>query len=159
MSYSSQPPRYSGSSYPRQSSLGTSAATAGLYSAQQTQSPALIQRINEKKEELENLIQLRELSAALAQQMEQLEEKLSTLADGTQAVAHVLANWQNVLRAIAMASTPLTKIRKPLPGKHPFIPKEMSPQEPAAEDDGKLLMPITLVRIPTQHFPNVANSC
>jgi DASH complex subunit DAD2 len=53
-------------------------------SASSSQSTALQQRINEKRAELENLKQLRELSAGLAGQMEQLEEKLSTLSDGTQ---------------------------------------------------------------------------
>lgn len=48
------------------------------------QSPALVARINEKKQELENLIALRDLSAGLAKQMEHLEEKLATLADGTE---------------------------------------------------------------------------
>lgn len=41
-------------------------------------------RVNEKREELENLKQLRDLSAAVAGQMEALEEKLSTLSDGTE---------------------------------------------------------------------------
>lgn len=48
------------------------------------QSPALLARIEEKKAELENLKELRDLSAAVATQMEALEEKLSTLSDGTE---------------------------------------------------------------------------
>ena len=44
----------------------------------------LVARINEKKVELENLKQLRDLSAGLATQMQTLEEKLSTLSDGTE---------------------------------------------------------------------------
>ena len=68
-------------------------------------SPALVARINEKRAELENLKQLKELSGNLADQMEALEAKLSTLSDGTQAVAAVLANWHNVLQAINMASS------------------------------------------------------
>lgn len=60
----------------RQPSASTSSAGS--------QSPALVARINEKKQELENLIALRDLSAGLAKQMEQLEEKLETLADGTE---------------------------------------------------------------------------
>lgn len=67
-------------------------------------SPALLQRINEKKAELASLKELQTLSKALADQMEQLEEKLGTLSDGTEAVAAVLSNWHNVLRAISMAS-------------------------------------------------------
>lgn len=59
----------------RQSSL---AASAG------GQSPALVARVNEKKAELENLKELRDLSAAVATQMEALEQKLSTLSDGTE---------------------------------------------------------------------------
>ena len=41
-------------------------------------------RINEKKAELENLKQLRDLSGGLAAQMEALEQKLATLSDGTE---------------------------------------------------------------------------
>ena len=89
------------------------------------QSPMLVARINEKKAELENLKQLRDLSGGLAAQMQALKEKLSTLSDGTEgsldvaivlslmlvidmasiAVAAVLSNWHNVLRAINMASS------------------------------------------------------
>ena len=49
-----------------------------------TQSPVLVARINEKKAELENLKQIRDLSEGLASQMEALEAKLSTLSDGTE---------------------------------------------------------------------------
>lgn len=44
----------------------------------------LVARINEKKAELENLKQLRDLSGGLAAQMQALEEKLSTLSHGTE---------------------------------------------------------------------------
>lgn len=82
----------------------------------------LLARISEKKTELENLKQLRDLSAGLAAQMQTLEEKLATLSDGTEgrsilpdrrivtkthgfaAVAAVLSNWHTVLQAINMAS-------------------------------------------------------
>lgn len=47
-------------------------------------SPALLARIEEKKAELDNLKELRDLSAAVATQMETLEQKLSTLSDGTE---------------------------------------------------------------------------
>jgi len=48
------------------------------------QSPALLARVNEKKAELENLKELRDLSAAVADQMEALQQKLATLSDGTE---------------------------------------------------------------------------
>ncbi|KAI9678161.1 MAG: hypothetical protein M1817_006106 [Caeruleum heppii] len=99
------------------------------------QSPALVARIHEKKVELENLQQLRELSAGLARQMQMLEEKLATLADGTEAVAAVLSNWHNVLRAIHMASTKVPK------------PNGTAGDESTTDE---VPLPQTLVRIPTQ---------
>ncbi|ERS96271.1 hypothetical protein HMPREF1624_07180 [Sporothrix schenckii ATCC 58251] len=93
-------------------------------------------RVNEKREELENLKQLRDLSAAVASQMEALEEKLSTLSDGTEAIATVMANWHNVLRAINMASTKL-------------------PRAPTENEDSSVSLPQMLVRIPTEHAPSL----
>ncbi|KAH6640719.1 DASH complex subunit Dad2-domain-containing protein [Chaetomium tenue] len=97
------------------------------------QSPALVARVNEKKAELENLKELRHLSAEAATQMEALEQKLATLSDGTEAIALVLSNWHNVLRAINMASAKLPK--------------------PAADAEDETPLPQTLVRIPTEHAP------
>lgn len=77
----------------------------GLSAASSAQSTALIARVAEKKAELASLRQLQGLSGTLVAQMQQLEEKLSTLNDGTQAVAEVMANWGTVLRAIALASS------------------------------------------------------
>jgi DASH complex subunit DAD2 len=75
----------------------------------------LTSRIAEKQAEFESLSQLRDLSTTLATQMENLESKLHCLADGTESialrtrvlisgVAEVLANWQNVFRAINLAT-------------------------------------------------------
>lgn len=47
-------------------------------------SPALLARIEEKKQELESLMALRDLSGNLAAQMQQLGDKLATLTDGTE---------------------------------------------------------------------------
>jgi DASH complex subunit DAD2 len=81
----------------------------GSSNAQSQQSSALQARIASKRQELENLKQLRDLSGALANQIGALEAKLATLRDGTEAVACVLANWDNVLRAISMASSMFTQ--------------------------------------------------
>ena len=54
-------------------------------------SPVLLSRIQEKKMELENLRQLRDMSAELARQMETLETKLSTLSNGTEGILKILA--------------------------------------------------------------------
>ncbi|KAH8197277.1 hypothetical protein TruAng_008560 [Truncatella angustata] len=106
------------------------------------QSSALQARINEKKAELENLRDLRDLSAAVANQMEALEQKLSTLSDGTEAIATVMGNWHNVLRAINMASAKIPKSRAP--ADH---------EEATSDDQRPTPLPQTLVRIPTEHAP------
>ena len=49
----------------------------------------LTSRIAEKQAEYENLSQLRDLSAALATQMENLESKLHCLADGTESIQFI----------------------------------------------------------------------
>jgi DASH complex subunit DAD2 len=53
-------------------------------SSQSQQSSALSARIAAKKAELENLRQLRDLSGTLAIQMQALDNKISTLKDGTE---------------------------------------------------------------------------
>lgn len=74
-------------SYPSRSIPGhlRQGSTNSNPNAQSTgQSAVLLSRINEKKAELDNLKELRDLSAAVAGQMEALELKLSTLSDGTE---------------------------------------------------------------------------
>ncbi|KAF7953311.1 hypothetical protein EAE96_006522 [Botrytis aclada] len=133
MSYSSRPL----GSHLRQQSMG------GSLGSSSGQSPVLQARINEKRAELENLKQLRDLSAGLAGQMLMLEEKLSTLSDGTEAVATVLGNWHNVLQAISMASMKIPK------------PRESNDEEEELErrTGPEIPLPQTLVRIPTEHAP------
>ena len=53
-------------------------------SSQSGQSPVLVARIAEKKAELANLKELQALSAGLADQMQMLADKLSTLSDGAE---------------------------------------------------------------------------
>jgi DASH complex subunit DAD2 len=64
-------------SHLRSGSLSNAGSSTG-------QSSALQARINEKKQELASLKELQALSAGLADQMEQLEQKLATLSDGTE---------------------------------------------------------------------------
>ncbi|KAI9796875.1 MAG: hypothetical protein M1833_005924 [Piccolia ochrophora] len=107
------------------------------------QPSGLVSRINEKKLELENLRQLRDLSAGLAGQMQTLEEKLATLADGTEAVAAVLSNWHSVLRAIQMASTKI-------PQSQIYDDEQRPEDEDAKQGTTNVPLPQTLVRIPAQ---------
>ncbi|KAL8910157.1 MAG: hypothetical protein Q9171_004535 [Xanthocarpia ochracea] len=119
---------------PRHTSFGGQPSSSG-------QSPLLLARINEKKAELENLKQLRDLSAGLAAQMQTLQEKLSTLSHGTEAVATVLSNWHTVLQAINMASMKVPK---------PDITESGDTTEMRAENT----LPQTLVRIPVERKPS-----
>ncbi|POR34590.1 DASH complex subunit DAD2 [Tolypocladium paradoxum] len=125
-------------SYPTRS-LSTHMRGTSVSASAACQSPALIARIEEKKAELEHLKELRDLSAAVATQMEALEKKVSTLSDGTEAIATVMGNWHNVLRAINMASA---KFAKPS-------------GDAATEDEPSEPLPLTLVRIPTEHAPTL----
>ncbi len=75
-------------SHLRQASISGSSSLNG-------QSPVLLARINEKKAELENLKQLRDLSAGLAGQMQMLEEKLATLSDGTEGIMHSVGTLES----------------------------------------------------------------
>ncbi|KND94523.1 DASH complex subunit DAD2 [Tolypocladium ophioglossoides CBS 100239] len=125
-------------SYPTRS-LSTHMRGASGSASTTSQSPALIARIEEKKAELEHLKELRDLSAAVATQMEALEKKVSTLSDGTEVIATVMGNWHNVLRAINMASA---KFAKPS-------------ADAATEDEPSEPLPQTLVRIPTEHAPTL----
>lgn len=109
-----------------------SGSAMGMSSSNQS---ALQSRIQEKKLELESLKQLRDLSAGLAGQMQQLEEKLGTLSNGTEAVAAVMGNWNTVLRAVYMASQAIPK------------PNEEGKEETEADEQS---LPQTLVRIPIQ---------
>lgn len=91
-------------SHLRAGSLPSGAAGTSTASSSSAVPPSLTARIAEKKAELENLRELRDLSGQLAGQMETLEAKLATLSSGTEAVATVLGNWGAVLKSIHMAS-------------------------------------------------------
>lgn len=60
--------------------------------ASTNQTSALQARINEKKQELASLKELQALSAGLADQMAQLEQKLGTLSDGTEGLSRPTNN-------------------------------------------------------------------
>ncbi|CAI7582550.1 unnamed protein product [Penicillium glandicola] len=109
---------------------------SGSQSSQQ--SSALSARIAAKKAELENLRQLRDLSGTLAIQMQALDNKISTLKDGTEAVAYVLSNWDNVLRAITLASSKAGGLYEP-ESDSKNVEKPRNPR-----------LPSTLVRIPAE---------
>lgn len=90
------------------------------------------QRIAQKQQEYDSLLQLKIQSDILLQSMHGLESKLDTLNGGTAAVASVLSNWASVFKAINVSTVKVQAARE-------------KDQEGTVEDD----MPETLVRIST----------
>ena len=121
--------------HPRPTSHIRGPSLANLQNGPSVPHPTLVARVNEKKAELTNLLQSRDLSGSLAKQMEELEAQLKVLSNGTEAVAVVLSNWNSVLRAIHMAGQGLADATR----------------EPSTGDDAvpAQRLPQTLVRIPT----------
>lgn len=72
-------------------------------------SSSIQQKIAEKRAELESLNEIKHFTSTLTRQLEQLEQKLADMADGTEAVALVLSNWQNVVNSVSLASLGLLK--------------------------------------------------
>lgn len=66
-------------------------------------------KIEEKKEELQHLNELKNFTGILAAQLQQIEEKLDTMADGATSVALILSSWQNVVSSVSLASMGLLK--------------------------------------------------
>lgn len=67
------------------------------------------QKIAEKKTELDNLNEIKKFTSILTSQLEELEDKLDYMAEGTESVALVLSNWQNVVKSVSLASLGLLK--------------------------------------------------
>ena len=74
---------------PRSTSFPAS-SSLHAYSGGSQQSSVLASRISLKRAELDNLKQLRDLSSALAAQMQALEEKIGMLKDGTEGLLILL---------------------------------------------------------------------
>ncbi|SGZ58919.1 CIC11C00000002320 [Sungouiella intermedia] len=70
---------------------------------------SLQEKITAKREELHELRQLKKFTGLLAVQLEQIEAKLDTMADGAESVALILSNWQNVMNSVSLASLGLLK--------------------------------------------------
>lgn len=70
---------------------------------------SLQEKINAKREELHDLQELKNFTGILVSQLEQIEGKLDTMADGAESVALILSNWQNVVNSVSLASLGLLK--------------------------------------------------
>ncbi|ETI19515.1 hypothetical protein G647_09349 [Cladophialophora carrionii CBS 160.54] len=124
-------------------------------SLSQNPSSALQARIAQKRQELHNLTQLRDLSAELTSQLETLQAKLGQLNDGAQSVGLVLANWENVLGVIRMVGmtvpTPVSKAEHDDDdGGCGDGVEEENGRRPKDHQQPQLELPVPLVRIPVQ---------
>ncbi|KAK2790881.1 hypothetical protein FQN52_005326 [Onygenales sp. PD_12] len=103
------------------------------------QASSLAARIASKRLELENLRQLRDVSGALASQMQALEEKLATLKDGTEGT-----NVNSMTEQPEYAELECAKVAEA---------GERDSEAPTKDSDGhgqKTPLPSTLVRIPAE---------
>lgn len=163
--------------FPNRLNSGPRHTSFGGQPAASAQSPMLLARINEKKAELENLRQLRDLSAGLATQMQTLQEKLSTLSNGTEGwsrtdgkyqgnllsteysrgcrslqLAYRASSNQHGLKYVPYQDDETTPTDYPSPVK---IPKpKINDGGEATEIVAQNTLPQTLVRIPVEREPS-----
>lgn len=106
------------------------------------------QKIADKREELNHLTELKKFTAILNTQLETLESKLNDMAEGTEAVALVLSNWQNVVNSVSLASLGLLKYSQrdyeestPLPEYLVRIrlEEENAPEIPGSDEEEELI--------------------
>lgn len=69
-------------------------------------------RLAAKKQELASLTELLRHSSALVSDLQRLAANLDTLSEGTGAVAGVMQNWNNVMRAVALAALNLSSLER-----------------------------------------------
>ncbi|KAK6465083.1 DASH complex subunit Dad2-domain-containing protein [Scheffersomyces coipomensis] len=102
------------------------------------------QKIAEKKADLEKLQEFRTLTSELATYLEGIGDRLDHMKDGTESVALILANWQNVVKAISLASLGLLKYsdkdydtKTPLPEALVRIKLDKDEDDPLDNEDGQ----------------------
>ncbi|KAF9090434.1 hypothetical protein BGX27_002259 [Mortierella sp. AM989] len=67
--------------------------------------PHLMQRMAEKRQELDHLLAIRQLASHLQTHFDELSDKFEGLTQGNQAVSKVLENWADVFRTIELTGT------------------------------------------------------
>lgn len=77
--------------------------------ANHNMSKSIHQTLEEKRLELLNLNEIKRFTYLLQSRLQQLESSLELMADGTDAAALVLSNWQNVVKSVLLASLGLAK--------------------------------------------------
>lgn len=83
------------------------------------------QKIEEKQRELEELTKIESSTHLLAQQLEEIGQKLDVMNDGAESIALVLSNWKNVVNAVSLASLGLAKHAKNVSEKTVPLPETL----------------------------------
>ncbi|RIA96837.1 DASH complex subunit Dad2-domain-containing protein, partial [Glomus cerebriforme] len=88
----------------------------------------LTQKIQEKQQEYDNLLILKNTSQNLSDYFDQLADNIEELNSGCEAVATILRNWQTVFRTILLAEeTPKSNVpesQMPVVVRIPMKPAE-----------------------------------
>ncbi|CAM0140678.1 unnamed protein product [Umbelopsis sp. WA50703] len=66
--------------------------------------PEKMQQIQDKVQELEHLLKIKDMSGQMANYFDELAKSVEGLAGGAQAVSDVLSNWNHVFRTMSMVS-------------------------------------------------------
>lgn len=70
---------------------------------------ALQAKIDQKTEELKNLQDIKLLTASLAEELDQISEKLGVMTDGAESISLILSSWKNVVNSVSLASLGLAQ--------------------------------------------------
>ncbi|WLF76902.1 DASH complex subunit dad2 [Lodderomyces elongisporus] len=70
---------------------------------------AIYQKIAEKRSNLDQLREFRSLADDLVNELENIGEDLGRMKGGTASIASIVANWQNVIQSISLASIGLMR--------------------------------------------------
>lgn len=71
---------------------------------------AIYQKIAEKRSNLDQLREFRSLADDLVNELENIGEDLGRMKGGTASIASIVANWQNVIQSISLASIGLMRL-------------------------------------------------
>ncbi|KAI5951415.1 DAD2 [Candida jiufengensis] len=76
------------------------------------QNSAIYQKISEKRRNLEQLKQFKQLTEELNLNLDEISQQINKMKNGTESVALILQNWQRVIQSISLASLGLLKYQQ-----------------------------------------------
>ncbi|KAJ2960193.1 hypothetical protein NQZ79_g4389 [Umbelopsis isabellina] len=103
--------------------------------------PEKMQQIQDKVQELEHLLKIKDMSGQMANYFDELAKSVEGLAGGAQAVSDVLSNWNHVFRTMSMVSPRQHESEE----KDAMVAEEADSSSPQQESTQE---PPVLVRVP-----------